>query len=476
MKRTPKAAFFIVAVLIITLCVTAIFGVYTQFGDRTDTIIRGISDIRWGVDIQGGVDVVFGPADENANPTADQIDAVKTIIEKRLVAQNITDYEAYADSANGQVIVRFPWANKSQSAESLVADLGKTGMLQFYEGNTTETTEDGQTIPKGTLVLDGNDVASAEAIYTQVDEKDTTPQYVISLTLKDSGKKAFSDATKKLAGNGKISIWLDFGEAWAKENDQQRYQMLQDPDVNSHISNGQAIITGFADYESAKEIADLITSGALPFGIKDKSISVISPTMGANALTAMGIAAVIAMIAVCILMIVLYRLPGLVASIALCGQMALTVAAISGYFGFLNSFTMTLPGVAGLILSIGIGVDCNVITAEAVRDELRAGKTIDGAIRSGSKGSFGAIFDGNITVLIVAAVLMGVFGSSDGIFGWLFSWLPVSTTGSVYSFGYTLLIGVITNFVMGMWLSRLMLRSISRLKIFRNPWFYGGER
>ena len=478
MKRTPKAAFFIVAVLIITLCVTAIFGVYAQFGDRTDTIIRGIADIRWGVDIQGGVDVVFGPADENANPTAEQIDAVKTIIEKRLVAQNITDYEAYADSANGQVIVRFPWANKSQSAESLVADLGKTGMLQFYEGNSTEE-KDGQTVPKGTLVLDGNDVASAEAIYTQVDEKDTTPQYVIALTLKESGKKAFSDATKKLSATnpkGKISIWLDFGEAWAKDNDTSRYQMLQDPDVNNHISNGEAIITGFADYESAKEIADLITSGALPFGIEDKSISVISPTMGANALTAMGIAAVIAMIAVCALMIIIYRLPGLVASIALCGQMALTVAAISGYFGFMNSFTMTLPGVAGLILSIGIGVDCNVITAEAVRDELRAGKTIDGAIRSGSKGSFGAIFDGNITVLIVAAVLMGVFGSSDGIFGWLFSWLPVSTTGSVYSFGYTLLIGVITNFVMGMWLSRLMLRSISRLKIFRNPWFYGGER
>ena len=478
MKRTPKAAFFIVAVLIITLCVTAIFGVYAQYGDRTDTVIRGISDIRWGVDIQGGVDVVFGPADENANPTDEQIDAVKTIIEKRLVAQNITDYEAYADSANGQVIVRFPWANKSQSAESLVADLGRTGMLQFYEGNATET-KDGQTVPKGTLVLDGNDVASAEAIYTQVDEKDTTPQYVIALKLNDSGKKAFSDATKKLSATnpkGKISIWLDFGEAWAKDKGEARYQMLQDPDVQSHISNGEAIITGFADYESAKEIADLITSGALPFSITDKSISVISPTMGANALTAMGIAAIIAMIAVCVLMIVIYRLPGLVAAIALCGQMALTVGAISGYFGFLNSFTMTLPGVAGLILSIGIGVDCNVITAEAIRDELRAGKTIDGAIRSGSKGSFSAIFDGNITVLIVAAVLMGVFGSSDGIFGWLFSWLPVSTTGSVYSFGYTLLIGVVTNFVMGMWLSRIMLRSISRLKIFRNPWFYGGER
>ena len=476
MKRTPKVAFFIVAVLILTLCVTSIFGVYGQYGDRTDTIIRGIADIRWGVDIQGGVDVVFGPADEDANPTAEQIDAVKTIIEKRLVSQNITDYEAYADAANGQVIVRFPWANKTQSAESLVADLGRTGMLQFYEGNTTETDDNGYSIPKGTLVLDGNDVKSAEAKYMQVDDKGNQ-EYVIALELKDSGKKAFSDATKKLAASkGKISIWLDFGEAWAKDNETARYQMLQDPDVNSHISDGNAIITGFADYESAKEIADLITSGALPFSITDKSISVISPTMGSNALSAMGIAAIIAMIAVCVLMVAIYRLPGFVAAIALCGQMALTVACISGYFGVFNSFTMTLPGVAGLILSIGIGVDCNVITAEAIRDELRGGKTIDGAIRSGSKGSFAAIFDGNITVLIVAAVLMGVFGSSDGIFGWIFSWLPVSTTGSVYSFGYTLLIGVITNFVMGLGLTRIMLRSISRLKIFRNPWFYGGER
>ena len=479
MKRTPKAAFFIVAVLIICLCVTAIFGVYAGFGDRTDTVIRGIADIRWGVDIQGGVDVVFGPADEDANPTAEQVDAVKTIIEKRLVAQNITDYEAYADSANGQVIVRFPWASKSQSAESLVEDLGKTGMLLFYEGSAT-TDSNGYSVPptdESKLVLDGNDVTSAEAAYTQVSETSTTSEYVVALKLNDSGTKAFSEATQRLySSKGVISIWLDFGEAYAEENDGARYSLLSSPTVSAHISNGEAIITGFSSYEEAKEVADMITSGALPFSITDKSISVISPTMGSNALTSMGIAAIIAMIAVCALMIIIYRLPGLVAAIALCGQMALTVAAISGYFGFLDSFTMTLPGVAGLILSIGIGVDCNVITAESVRDELRAGKTIDGAIRSGSKNSFGAIFDGNITVLIVAAVLMGVFGSSDSLFGWLFSWLPVSTTGSVYSFGYTLLIGVITNFVMGMWLTRIMLRSISRLKIFRNPWFYGGER
>ena len=297
-----------------------------------------------------------------------------------------------------------------------------------------------------------------------VDETGTSYQNVVVLELNDSGKKAFADATKtQAASKGTISIWLDD-------------QMISNPQVSAHITNGEAIIEGMASYEEAQQKAALITSGALPFDIEQKSLGSISPTMGSNALKAMAIAAVIAMVLVVILMISIYRLPGMVASIALCGQMAATIAAISGYFAVFNSFTMTLPGIAGMILSIGIGVDCNVITAESVRDELRAGKTIDSSIRSGSKNSFWAIFDGNITVLIVAVVLMGVFGSSDSMFGFLFSWLPASTTGSVYAFGYTLLIGVITNFIFGIWLSRVMLRSVSRLKIFRKPWFYGGDR
>ena len=464
MKRTPKAAFFIVAVLILALSFTAIFGVYTRYGDRTDTIIRGISDIRWGIDIQGGVDVIFGPTDEKANPTDNELDAVKTIIEQRMVSKNITDYEAYTDPANDQVIVRFPWASETETPEEAVAEIGQTAMLEFYIGAGSTDENGNPTKPEGKPILTGNDVKSAEAAYQPVDEAGTKYENVVVLALNDSGKAAFAAATEKqAASNGTISIWLDD-------------QMISNPTVNEKITGGQAIITGSKTFEDAKSLADLITSGSLPFEVEAKSLGSISPTMGSNALTAMAIAGVIAMLLVCVMMIVIYRLPGFVAAISLCGQMALTIAAISGYFSVFNSFTMTLPGVAGLILSIGIGVDCNVITAESVRDELRAGKTIDGAIRSGSKNSFSAIFDGNITVLIVAAVLMGVFGSSNGIFGWLFSWLPVSTTGSVYSFGYTLLIGVITNFVMGMWLSRVMLRSISRFKIFRNPWLYGGER
>lgn len=463
MKRTPKLAFFIVAVLILALTYTALFGVYTSYGDRTDTVIRGVGDIRWGIDIRGGVDVTFGPVDENANTTANQLDGVKTIIEQRLVSKNITDYEAYTDVANNQVIVRFPWASTTETPEEAVKEIGQTAMLAFYIGD--ETDDEGK--PKGDLVLDGDDIASAEAGFVQTSET-SDGEYVVSLNLKESGKKAFADATKKQYNNGSnsgtISIWLDD-------------EMISNPTVNNVITNGEAMISGsFETYEDAKALADLITSGALPFEIEAKSLGSISPTMGSSALKAMAIAGAIAMVLVCLLMILLYRLPGFVAAISLCGQMALTIAALSGYFAVFNSFTMTLPGVAALILSIGIGVDCNVITSEAVREEIRAGKTIDSAIRSGSKNSFWAIFDGNITVFIVAAVLMGVFGSSTSLFGMLFSWLPVSTTGSVYSFGYTLLIGVITNFVMGIWASRLMLRSISRLKIFRNPWLYGGDR
>ena len=168
------------------------------------------------------------------------------------------------------------------------------------------------------------------------------------------------------------------------------------------------------------------------------------------------------------------------AAIALLGQVAGSIAAISGYFGVFNSFTLTLPGIAGIILSIGIGVDANVITFERIKEELRGGKTIDGAIAAGSKNSFSAIFDGNITVIIVAIVLMGVFGPSDSLFAVLLSpvlrWFPVSTTGTIYSFGYTLFIGTIFNFIMGVGASRLMLKSISRQKIFRKPWLYGGDR
>ncbi len=460
MKRTPKWVFFVVALVIVALTYTSVFGVYKYYGDRRDTIIRGAADIRFGIDIRGGVDVTFGPADENINADEAQINAIKAIIEQRLVGQNITDYECYADVNNQQVIVRFPWQSDEEDydASEAIKELGQTAELAFYIG--TEKTDD--------PVLTGDGVAEAEAVW-QTDETGQS-EPVVRLTLQGDAVQAFADATQQqLASNGQISIWLD-------------ETMISAPQVQAHITDGIAVISGgtLENFTDAQQLANNINAGALPFAIEATSYATLSPTLGEQALNVMVIAGIVAFVLVALYVILWYRLPGVVAVIALMGQIAGTLAAISGYFGVFDSFTLTLPGIAGIILSIGIGVDANVITAERVREEIRRGKTIDGAIRAGSKNSFWAIFDGNITVLIVAVVLMGVFGPPSSFWATILSWalfmFPASTTGMVYSFGYTLFVGVVLNFVMGIGLSRLMLRSISRFKIFRNPWLYGGER
>ena len=194
----------------------------------------------------------------------------------------------------------------------------------------------------------------------------------------------------------------------------------------------------------------------------------------------MVIAGAIAFTAVCIIMIARYRVNGVIAAIALLGQLAGSIACISGFFPGASSFTLTIPGIAGIILSIGVGVDCNVIAAERIRDEFKRGKSLDNAIKSGYKNSINAIIDGNVTIIIVSIVLMGVFGSPDSFLGTVFSPLMslfcASITGSIYSFGYTLLIGVIFNLIMGVLASKAMLRSVSQLKFMRNPAFYGGKK
>lgn len=472
MKRTSKSVFFIVAVLILALAYTAFFGVYTKFGDRTDTVIRGAKDIRWGIDIRGGVDATYGPVDETMDVTETNLQGVQTIISERLIANGITDYEIYSDLNNKQVIVRFPWSSDEVDFDPTTAikELGQTAQLEFHIGSETATDKDGNTVPSGELVLTGKDVANAQAVYQTDDNGNQTP--VVSLTLNETGKTAFANATaKQSVSKGTISIWLDG-------------TMISNPTVQSHITDGQAVISGsFKTIADATDLANLINSGSLPFAIEAKSCGTISPTMGEKALNAMVLAGIIAFVLVAVYLIMSYRLPGFVAVIALVGQLAGSVAAISGYFGVFDSFTLTLPGIAGIVLSIGIGADANIITAERIKEELRLGKTIDGAIYAGSKNSFWSIFDGNISVVIVAVVLMGVFGPADGAWSRILTFIcpflrlfPTSTTGTVYSFGYTLFIGVIFNFVMGMWASRAMLRSVSRLKFLRKPWLYGGKK
>lgn len=468
MKRIPKPVFFIVAVLILLFSYSAIFGVSYYVGDNKETICKGITDIRWGTDIRGGVEATFEPAN-NYNATDAQLDSAKAIIETRMVSQGITDYELYADYNTDRIIVRFPWKEdeKDFDVEKAIEEISSTAALTFRPGNSYEKTSIGSdgkyvnSVPKDdtkTVLMDGSAVKKAEAGIDSSQGNNKKSNYVVSLELNDKGAKTFADITEKYTGKV-VSIWMDD-------------IMLSAPTIQEKIAGGKAQISGDFTAEEATALAQKINAGALPFKLKTSSYGSISASLGENSLQAMAYAGIIAIILISIFMIVMYRLPGFIAVIALLGQMGITIAAISGYFPVFNSFTMTLPGIAGLILSIGMGVDANVITSERIKEEMRGGRTLDGALDRGTKSSLSAIVDGNMTIIIVAIILLLVFGPFN-VLSFIFG---QSTTGTIYSFGYTLLIGVISNFIMGVGLSRVMLRAVAGYKFARHKWLFGGVK
>ena len=462
MKTKGKAWQLVLSVVLIAAFVyTAFFGVAVKYGDVTTTYLKGAKDIRFGVDIKGGVNVTFVPSD-GYDATDEQLAAAQLVIENRLVALNITDYELYVDTNADSLILEFPWQSGETDfdPEAAIQEIGTTAYLTFREGSSAD----------GELILDGSEVQSAAAQYGPV--SGSSSEYYVALTFTDEGAKAFGDATTKLyQSGGTISIWLD------EEN-------VSTATVNAAITDGKAIITSSASdpftQDAVVKMARQINSGSLPFALSVDSYSTISPSLGENSLAAMVLAGLIAFALIVVLMTALYRLPGFLACIALAGQVAATLAFVSGYFPVFESFTLTLPGIAGIILAIGMGVDANVITAERIKEELRSGKSLDGALKSGFARGLTPIIDGNVTIVIVAIVLMGAFGPSDGLFAkalhFVFFAFGPSTAGTIYAFGYTLLTGVLLNFVFGVFATRVMIRGAASIKALRSPWLYGAEK
>lgn len=468
MKKTRKITFFIVALLIFAFAYLAFFGVSNWYGDSEKVYFKGADDIRWGIDIQGGVEAVFAPDAKDQSKIDDaMMEAAESVIKLRLVGENITDYEVYTDDEAHQIIVRFPWQSEEENYDPAAAiqELGAQAIVTFVEGSTYDESK---------IILQGSDdVESASISYNNEED-----EYGVSLNLTSSGKSKFASATTRLV-NQTISIYMDD-------------TLLESANVNEPITDGRAFISGSFTADSANTLANQINAGTLPFklSVDDTKLRVVNPTLGEKSLDVMLTAGLIAFGVICLLLILRYRLPGFVACIALLGQIAGIFACTSGFFEPFSSFTLTIPGITGIILSIGMGVDANVITNERIREELRGGKTIDGAIKAGYGNSFSAILDGNVTTMIVAVILMGIFGPADGIWSkvlWIFMWLynhsiglipglAVSNTitGTIYSFGYTLLIGIVFNFIFGVWGAKLMTRSASRIKCLRKTWLYGG--
>ena len=446
-KRIGKPVFFIVFVLILAFAFTTVFGVATYNGDIKHTWVHSLEDIRLGIDIQGGVDVTFEP-DEGVTTTEEQMDAALQVIKLRLTNLSINDSETYVDYNNSRIIVRFPWQSGEENFDPAAAvnELGQMSELTFRYGSDYS----------GDMILTGSSVDTATPGYDQQND-----QWVVQLKLNETGKEAFATATAAQAANGgTISIWMDD-------------TCISNATVNEAINSGEAVISGSFTSETAKQLADQITSGALPFSLHSTSTKTLSPTLGSGALYAMVMSGLIALAFICLYMLVLYRLPGFVAVIGLIGQVAGMLAAVSGWFGFMPSSTLTIPGIAGIILSVGMGVDCNIITAERIREELARGKSIESALKAGYANAFSAILDGNLTLAIVALILMGAFGTDNAVTKFLnatiFYFFGATTEGFIYSFGFTLIMGVILNFIMGVFAARLMTFSLARLKAFQKP-------
>jgi len=413
--RTNKSMYIFVAIFIIALTLISILGI-----NAGPLQVKGVEDMRFGIDIRGGVEAVFEPENIDRMPTDSELESARIIMETRLDSQNIMDREVTVDKNNGQIIIRFPW--KSDEADfnpqKAIAELGETARLTFRD-------------IQGNILVEGKDVTES---IVQVDRDNNKP--VVTLKFNSEGTKLFADATTKLVGQP-IAIYMD-------------ETLISAPTVNEAITGGESVISNIGSIEEAKSLANKISSGALPFSLVSKNHSTITPTLGLGALDVMVKAGITAFILVCLFMLVYYRLLGAVACFALTLQLAIQLLALS-----VPQMTLTLPGIAGIILSIGMGVDANVIVSERIKEELKDGKTIGGAIDTGYHRAFSAVFDGNVTSIATSVILM--------IFG----------TGSMLSFGYTLMVGCILNFLCGITISKIMTKSLSMNNAFRKKSLYG---
>lgn len=402
----------IVSVLVIGILVyLSIFGL--KIGNVQ--IIKSVKDIKTGLDISGGVTIVYQTkAEEGVSITENDLKKSEAVIRKRLEAKNIFDYIVRSDASIGQVSVEIPADinDKSKDPLSAVEGLDKTAKVEFRD-------------PEGKVVLSGDDIKGAKLSEDAVDNTGMPTPHVV-LSFSDEGQKKFSEATEKLVGQT-LSIYLD-------------EECLTSPIVQGKIDSNTAIITmGQGKYAEkkaqAEEYAMLIDSGTLPFSLEVISKEYIGPYIGQKALQISVLAGLIGFIIVCIIMIVIYRLPGVVASLSLTAYVAIVLLIMST-----TGISLTLPGIAGLILSIGMAVDANVIIFERLKEEIRAKNSMNQAFKRSIKNAMAAIIDGNITTFTVA-ILLYIFG-----------------IGPVKGFGIVLAIGVVTSLFTAIILTRFILK------------------
>ena len=408
--------------IVVSIMVMLVLGYLAIFGlnIKGHSIIKGAKNIKTGLDISGGVTITYQAEVENGQEiSADDLSKSKAVIEKRLYAKNIYDYIIRLDSNTSQITVEIPTNTSDTSVDPLTAveGLDQTAVIQFRDSD-------------GNVLLQGDDIKSAKYSEDAVDSTGIATPHVV-LTFSDEGTVKFTSATEQLVGKA-MPIYLD-------------EELIASPTVNSKIESSTAIITvGGGTYAEkkaeAQEYAMLIDSGSLPFKLSVINKEYIGPYVGQQALEISIRAGIVALALICLIMIVIYRLPGVVSTITLLIYTSLILLIIAN-----SGTTLTLSGIAGLILSIGMAVDGNVIIYERLKEELQKKVAYKKAFEKSYKNATSTIVDGNITSLIVALVLY-ILGS-----------------GMVKGFGIVLAIGIILSLVSSLLITRFVLQQFMPL-------------
>ena len=415
------------------------------------------SDITLGLDLAGGVSITYEVVGDE-EPSATDLADTKRKLEERVYNYS-NEAQVYLEG-NDRINVEIPGVT---DANAILEELGNPGTLYFLaqkgsDGNnnysqTIVQDEDGNSslayvlnrsideiVADGCVVLNGSDIKSAEAVPYQDSQTGNTSSYCIDLLLNDEGRQKFADATTSAYQNGEtIAIYYDG-------------KVICAPTVNGALTDGRAQISGNYTYEDAEKLASLIRIGGLKLELNEIHSKVVGAQLGSDAIKTSLEAGAIGLAVIAVFMIGVYFLPGFVASLALLLYTALIVLLLNGF-----DITLTLPGIAGIILSIGMAVDANVIIFARIREELATGKTVKSSEKIGFDKALSAILDGNITTLIAALVLL-IFGS-----------------GSIKGFAQTLILGIVLSMFTALFVTRWLLRAFYAIGFTGEKWYGVGK-
>ena len=440
-KNKAIAVVVIMALFLGLLTYTAAVG----FGPTGTGSARNITT---GLDLSGGVSITYQAVGDEAPSSEDMSDTVYKLQQR--VQQYSTEAQVYQEGTD-RINIEIPGVT---DANAILEDLGSPGALYFIsetdsEGNTnysfngTEYALD-KTLEEieadGGIIMTGTDVASAESAISE-DQTTKAKEYVVNMVLTDAGADKFAEATQKAyEDNETIGIYYDG-------------QFISVPSVeNGAITGGRCEINGMDSKEEADNLASFIRIGGLKIELEELRSNVVGAQLGEEAISTSVKAGAIGLAIVILFMILVYLLPGVVAGISLLIYTALMLVMLNAF-----DITLTLPGIAGIILSIGMAVDANVIIYARIREEIAAGKSVQSSIKTGFQKALSAIVDGNITTLI-AALVLGLMG-----------------TGSVKGFAQTLAMGIVLSMFTALVISRLLANAFFALGL-KDEKFYGRQK